>query len=316
MAGPTNRGHRPRSPLPDWFNAGMRSFTINALGPFSLDAAAAFMERFPAASFGRTEAGELALAFVVDGAWQPIGVELHQRRAAVNGQFWGEAPAEGVRRQVQRIFSLDVDGRPFPSVAQRDPVVATLQARYPGLRPVCFWSVYESAVWAIIGHRVRMAQAAAIRARLIQELGHELAVEGRVLRAFPGPQRLAELQSFPGLGGRKPEYLRAVAAAALAGELDGDRLRDLPRDEALAELRRIAGIGEVSAELILIRGAGEPDRAPRFDKRLAAAIGEAYHLGHAPTAEEFDRITANWRPFRSWVSFLMRASVDAWDLPT
>lgn len=50
---------------------------------------------------------------------------------------------------------LDVDGRGFLEVAQRDPVVGGLQRRYPGLRPVCSYSPYEAAAWSIMGNRAR-----------------------------------------------------------------------------------------------------------------------------------------------------------------
>jgi DNA-3-methyladenine glycosylase II len=54
-------------------------------------------------------------------------------------------PLGQIRSQVERVLSLDVDGTDFPAVAQRDPVVRNLQARYPGLRPVQFHSPYEAA---------------------------------------------------------------------------------------------------------------------------------------------------------------------------
>jgi len=66
---------------------------------------------------------------------------------------------------VARVFSLDVDGSGFGRVAAADPVVAGLAAQFPGLRPVCFGSPYEAAAWTIIGHRIRMVQAAAIKER-------------------------------------------------------------------------------------------------------------------------------------------------------
>jgi DNA-3-methyladenine glycosylase II len=50
-------------------------------------------------------------------------------------------------------------------VGERDPVVGEVQHRYPGLRPVGFWSPYEAAAWTIIGHRIRITQAAAIKGR-------------------------------------------------------------------------------------------------------------------------------------------------------
>ena len=48
--------------------------------------------------------------------------------------------ATAIRDQVARILSLDVDGSGFAAVGTADPVVAGLQRRYPGLRPVSFWS--------------------------------------------------------------------------------------------------------------------------------------------------------------------------------
>lgn len=66
------------------------------------------------------------------------------------------------------------------------------------------------------------------------------------------------------------------------------------------------GIGDLSAELILIRGAGEPDLAPRHEPRLPRAIQLAYQLDAGPTAEQMETITDGWAPYRSWVAVLLR----------
>jgi 3-methyladenine DNA glycosylase/8-oxoguanine DNA glycosylase len=54
-------------------------------------------------------------------------------------------------------------------------------------------------------------------------LGEPVTFGDRVVHAFPSPSRLASLDSFPGLAGRKPEWLRSVAIAALDGQLDAAR---------------------------------------------------------------------------------------------
>lgn len=77
------------------------------------------------------------------------------------------------------------------------------------------------------------------------------------LHAFPGPSRLARFEGFPGLFGRKAEYLRSLGRVAAEGKLDASYLRSLPVEEALEELKKLPGIGPFSAELILLRGAGE-----------------------------------------------------------
>ena len=90
-----------------------------------------------------------------------------------------------VRAQVARILSLDIDGRDGPRVGKRDLVMGRLQACYPGLRPVCFFSPYEAAAWALISHRIRITQAARIKARLAEELGPAVEIHGRKEHAFP-----------------------------------------------------------------------------------------------------------------------------------
>jgi DNA-3-methyladenine glycosylase II len=209
-----------------------------------------------------------------------------------------------VRQQVERILSLDVDGSGFPAVGQRDRVAGELQRRYPGLRPVGFWSPYEAAAWTIIGHRIRITQAAAIKARMAEQLGEPVSF------AFPSPQRLAGLDAFPGLAGRKPEWLRSLAQAALDGRLDAPRLRAMPHEEAMADLKKLPGIGDFSAGLILLRGAGDPDAVPGQEPRLARAVALAYGLPGPATPEQVVAISEGWRPYRTWVTVLLRIQLE------
>jgi len=218
--------------------------------------------------------------------------------------------AAEVRSQVERILALDVDGTGFPAVGERDPVAGELQRRYPGLRPVGFWSPYEAAAWTIIGHRIRVTQAAAIKARMAERLGEPVSFDGRVVHAFPSPQRLAGLDTFPGLAGRKPEWLRSLARAALDGQLDAARLRAMPPADALADLKKLPGIGDFSAELTLLRGANAPDAVPVAEPRLARAVALAYRLPGPATPEQIRTISENWRPYRTWVTLLLRIQLE------
>jgi DNA-3-methyladenine glycosylase II len=290
-------------------------FVLPARGPFSLAASARFLEGFGPAAFDGAAGRPLELAFPVDGVWQTVGVRVREHGDGVEGEIVSPAAAGAellgaVRDQVARILSLDVDGAGFLAVGERDPVVGGLQRRYPGLRPVLFWSPYEAAAWAIICARIRIRQAAGIKARMARELGEAVAFGGRTLSAFPAPQRLASLDGFPGLAGRKPEWLRSLAVAALDGRLDAARLRALPAPEALAELKELPGIGDFSAELVLLRGAGVPDEIPRHESRLARSVALAYDLPGPPAAGELARISANWAPYRTWTTLLLRTYLE------
>ena len=287
-------------------------FEIDPVGPYSLASSVTFLEGFAPAAYEGDGTNRLRLAFLADGLAEErvAGVSVRQEGGVVIGEVSGEADVGVVRRQVARILSLEVDGRGFPEVGVRDPVVGALQRRYPGLRPVCFHSPYEAAAWAIIGHRVRMVQAAKVKARMAEQLGPKVEVEDKTEHAFPGPSRLAELEEFPGLTEIKIERLKHLARAASRGDLEADLLRSLPVDEALSRLRELPGIGPFSAELILLRGTGEPDHLPTHEPRLARAVARAYGLEETTDIEESREISESWRPYRTWVALHLRAALE------
>ena len=281
-------------------------FALEPRGPFSLHSAIGFLEGFAPAMYGRGEVGHLHLAFVPDGERRAAGACVRTQNGALIVEVSGAAPAEAAARQVERILSLDVDGAGFAEVGERDPIVAHLQRQFPGLRPVLFASPYEAAAWTLIGHRIRMTQAATLRTRMSQELGERVDFGDRSLPAFPAPERLASLEPRPGLTVTKVENLRALGRAAADGDLDAGVLRDLPYDEALRHLKKLPGIGPFSAELILIRGAGLVDLFPSETPRLHRAMAEAYDLSPEAPLPVLAKIAEGWRPYRSWVAFLLR----------
>jgi DNA-3-methyladenine glycosylase II len=289
----------------------MTSFELVPVGPFSLGASAAFLEGFSPAAYRGAEAGHLHLAFVPDGVAAAGGVCLRQPDGVVVGEVFGGADPGAVRDQVARILSLDVDGRGFPEVGRRDPVVGGLQARWPGLRPVGFFSPYEAAAWALIGHRIQIVQAARIKQRMADELGEEVDIHGDRRHAFPGPARLADLEGFRGLSARKVANLRALGVEAMEGRLDGAWLRGLPREQALKELKQLPGIGNFSAELVLLRGAADPDHLPLHEPRLSRGAAIAYGLDEPPDLEWLEERAEAWRPYRTWVVLLLRVLLEA-----
>ncbi|MGI8873371.1 MAG: DNA-3-methyladenine glycosylase family protein [Egibacteraceae bacterium] len=292
-------GHRPRPTNP---------LVLTPLGPFSLAASSRFLEGFAPAGYRGGDPDHLHLAFPVEGDWPTVGACVRERDGAVVATVHGDADPGAVRAQVARILSLDVDGAGFAAVGRRDPVIGRLQRRWPGLRPVCFWSAYEAAAWALLSHRVRITQAAAAKQRIAERLGLGVDIHGDTVTAFPAPRRLRGLTEAD-VPGRKLGYLLQLADAALDGQLDSATLRSLPRDEALSLLRRLPGIGAFSAELVLLRGAGDPDHFPTRERRLRQAMARLYDL-RDPTAAQLTQIADSWRPYRTWASVLLRVWLE------
>ncbi len=280
------------------------TFTIVPTGPFSLAEAANF-------GFGQRVQpcwdGTMRLAFCVDGFAGHAGVELRQDPAGVHAVRHGDGDAALVRSQVARALSLDHDGEAFLEVGRRDPVIARLQAAAPGLRPPLFYSPYEAAAWSIISARRPARQMAEVRRRLSEAYGASFELAGERLAAFPTPDRLLEVDSFPGLTSEKITRLHAVARAAIDGTLDVARIQALGPDAAMAELRSIPGIGPFYSALIVVRASGLADVAVAEPKAMAMA-GRLYDLAGPPTEAQFAAMAEAWRPFRTWAIVLLRAA--------
>ena len=285
-----------------------QTFEISPLGPYSLEESARFIDAWhQAPADGGTARGHLHLAFLTDGKWKPVGVCLTQNDAGgVVGEVFGSAATVAVKNQVARILSLDVDGRGWPDVGQSDRVVASLQRRFPGFRAVNWSDAYEAAAWCVMSTRINTRQAQSIKDRLCRDLGHSVDVHGHQLWTFPEPARLADLESFRGLFGRKVEYLNRIAHAAIAGDLDTEMLRALPREECLERLQRLAGIGEFGSQLVRLRALSAVDELPTREPRLMGAIRTEYGLDSEPNLAEMEALAENWRPFRMWVAVCLR----------
>jgi DNA-3-methyladenine glycosylase II len=266
---------------------------FKVVGPWSLETSRRFWEGFtPAALAGEPAGPGLRTVFCAEGDWRRAEAEVTQAGDTAHMVLAGAGDLDAAAAQACRFLALDVDGRGWPDVGRRDAVIADAQARLPGLRPCGFHSPYEAAAWSVLAQRLRVVQAARLRAELTARHG-----EGG---AFPSPQTLRTLDLD--LPGRKGDYLRAVAEAALDGLLDGAALRAVDPGLAVQRVQQVKGLGPFAAELVVVRGANAPDALPGHERRLDAEIAERYGPGRT-LAEVADA----WRPYRTWAAVHLRA---------
>jgi DNA-3-methyladenine glycosylase II len=288
-----------------------RQFTLEPRGPFSLHSSISFLEGFAPAMHARgSQVGHVHLAFVPDGERRAAGACVRSQDGEIVVEVTGAAEPGAAARQVERILSLDVDSSGFADVGRRDCAIGRLQARYPGLRPVSFPSPFEAGAWFVISQRIRATQGVALKVRMADELGERVAICGEERTAFPAPGVIAELEGLAGMPERKLATLRALAQAAAQGALDGERLRAMGGEAAVDELQRLPGVGPFTAQGIVVRGAGEPDYLATAEPRMARAAALAYGLDAPLSPEELVRRGEAWRPYRSWVSVLLRLGLD------
>lgn len=283
------------------------------IGPFSLGAAAEF-------GFGPNQGasfdGAMRLAFPVDGGVGYAGAVLTQAQTdgpvSVELSAIGGAEHDRALAQVARVISLDHDGQEFLRVGERDPVIGRLQREHPGQRPVLFHSPYEAAAWSIISARRPGSQARGVRSALGEQLGATFELGGQTLHAFPQPEALAGLpDEFPGLNAEKVSRLRGVARAALAGDLDVERLHALGPERAYGEVQRLKGLGPFYAGLVVLRASGFADAMLQVpEPKVLRHTARFYATDEVPSLERLTQISEAWRPFRTWCTVLIRLAGD------
>ena len=290
----------------------MADFVLDPAGPFSLLEARRFLASFaPAGQVVGDEPDHVLLAFAVDGADEVVAVRVGRDAAGVTGEVVAASGAidhAAVRGQVARILSLDTDGQPFADLLAADPALAPRATARPGLRPVRFSSPYEAAAWSVLSARLAAPAAAALRRRVVEASGAGLRHDGLDLLPFPAPRQVldADLDAVPPV---RAERLQAIARAALDGALEPAALRDAAPEDATAGLQELPGIGPFYASLVLIRGAGARDVLPADEPRIRRATAVAYGRPElASDVQAFLAVAERWRPWRSWVAFVLRAT--------
>ena len=163
------------------------------------------------------------------------------------------------------------------------------------------------------------AYGALLRAIVGQQLSTKAArtIYGRILDLFggstPTPEQLLEAEEAglraAGLSGRKVEYVRDLASHVIEGELELDRLDQLPDEEVIEEIVAVRGLGVWTAEMFLLFHLERPDVLSGGDLGIRKAIQVEYGLEEMPTPSQVIEIGERWRPHRSLASLYLWESL-------
>jgi AraC family transcriptional regulator of adaptative response / DNA-3-methyladenine glycosylase II len=211
-----------------------------------------------------------------------------------------------------RLVDADADPGTIGSDLSRDPLLAPLVARRPGLRVPGAWDPFETTVRAVLGQQVSVRAAATVAGRIAAKFGTLLpdlpATGPRLL--FPTAEVLAEAPvrslASVGLTSARAAAVHALALAVADGTLDLDGRAGPERLER--DLTSLRGIGPWTARYVSMRVLGEPDAFPEGDLGLARALAR---LGvRAAPRELFLRADA-WRPWRAYATMYLWMSEES-----
>lgn len=220
----------------------------------------------------------------------------------------GEGERRAAEYRLRAWLGLDDDLAPFYALAERDPAFAPLRERLHGYHLLRHPTPFEAACWALVQQRTPDTFAQRTMRRLLELFGDAVegaggtgeggdgdpgdhvdngaddgGSDGGAFRAFPPAAPLAHGAREALLAAtnntRKVERLEPLARA-FAGASE-DFLRTAPWAEVEGWLRGIHGLGQWSADYVMLRGLGRTERTPWTDTGLLPAISEVYTGGLA-----------------------------------
>ena len=165
--------------------------------------------------------------------------------------------------------------------------------------------LYGALVRSIAGQQLSVLAARAIWRRLTEHFGGRTPTPEEILAEDPDTLRAAA-----GFSRAKVTYLRSLAEHVLDGELELDRLAELPDEEVIRELTAVKGIGEWTAHMFLMFTLHRPDVLPVGDLGVRNAAMRAYGLDAPPKPAELEAIADPWRPYRTRACLYLWRSLD------
>lgn len=207
----------------------------------------------------------------------------------------------------RRLLDLDADPEAVVEFLGADRHLAPLVAKHPGQRILRSVDEHELAVRAVIGQQVSMKAARTHCARVVKAHGAPIVdPRGGLTHVFPSVDRLANLRpadlAFP--KSRQRSVIELVRALA-GGDVNLGPGCDWQR--ARRQLLELPGVGPWTAEVIAMRGLGDPDAFPVADGgvRTAARI-----LGLPTEVKALSDHSTRWRPWRSYATQHLWATLD------
>ena len=247
--------------------------------------------------------GHLVLASVSSSGT----VDSPQLEVELQGQDMTLGVADTAADAVGWLLGVEQDLASFYDLAGQDPNMAGIVQRFRGLHLPHTASVFEALVLGILGQQIATNVARIIRTLLIETYGPHEDFDGETYYAFPRPEVLAsvpveELRGLK-LSWRKAEYVQGIALAAL--DSGGRNLEDFERladDEVVKAATALRGIGNWTAQWLLIRALGRPDGLPLGDLALRRVVSQLYFEGVPVTDAQVEGFCQRWRPWRTYAT--------------
>ena len=166
--------------------------------------------------------------------------------------------------------------------------------------------LFTALASSIVSQQITGKVAQTIWGRLVKTAELKLAVEP--LKSAVSPEIFSLLSTEElracGLSQRKAEYITGIASAAVEGTLDFESLRSLDDADFIRELVKLRGVGEWTAEMMLIFSLERPDVLSWGDFAIKNGIKKLFGL-ETLSRMQFEEIRETFSPYNTVASLYL-----------
>jgi len=292
------------------------SRNITPVAPFDFELTAGYLTYFQ---------GRYATDSLVDGVYRRLldldgqlvlasvsslgSLEKPELSVELQGEGLTSDNVEVATDKVAWILGVGQELEPFYASAQGDPAMAAITQRFHGLHMPHTASVFEALVLAILGQQIATNVARIIRTLLIETYGPRQTIDGETYYAFPRPETLAALRvdDLRGmkLSRRKAEYVHGIACTALDDPEFIEGLHHLDDEAVVRQITSLRGVGNWTAQWLLIRALGRPDALPLGDLALRRVVSRLYFQDEPLNDTQVEEFCRRWSPYRTYATTYM-----------
>jgi DNA-3-methyladenine glycosylase II len=186
--------------------------------------------------------------------------------------------------------------RGFRALLGRDPVLARLNRKFPGIHQVRQFDLFYGLLRTISAQQINLRWATTLRRRLAEAYGERLRVgDDFVYSLRPevvASVRVEDLRALQ-FSTHKAKSILAVAEAIANRKLIQEKLEKMEDTDAMQALTALRGIGTWSAEWVLVRCLGRA-RIVAGDLGVKKAVAIAYLAKDMAREDEVRQAVAHW----------------------
>jgi AraC family transcriptional regulator of adaptative response / DNA-3-methyladenine glycosylase II len=213
-----------------------------------------------------------------------------------------------VLARVRHLFDLDANPQMIAEQLATDARLAPLIEKAKGLRVPGGWDGFEIAVRTILGQQISVRGANTLAARLAAKFSKPIATPYETITLLsPDAETLAaatpaEIASI-GLTQKRAATVHRLACEVAEGRLKLDASAD--PFAALDALKALPGIGDWTAQYLVMRALHWPDAFPAGDLALRKLAVQ----GRVLSEKELIQFSEPWRPWRAYAAMYLWATL-------